>query len=95
MDMSGCACGSDPPLPPCHAGSHVMASMNDLVNVAAVSETMRQMAREMAKAGLIEETIEDMFEDLEEDDVEVFHPIVICMPALKLGAVVLYDLHSS
>lgn len=47
----------------------IMRGMNKLVNLKETRETMKSMAREMSKAGLINEMMEDAFEDME-DDIE-------------------------
>ncbi|CAE7682155.1 chmp3, partial [Symbiodinium microadriaticum] len=48
----------------------VMQSMNELLNMSEVRHIMNDMAREMARAGLIEETINDAFESVEPEGLE-------------------------
>jgi charged multivesicular body protein 3 len=48
----------------------VMSAMNELVKVPEIQATMRELAHEMAKAGLIEETIDDAMGMLDEDGIE-------------------------
>lgn len=40
----------------------VMKSMNDLLKIGAMQEGMRNLAREMMRAGLIEEMVDDTME---------------------------------
>lgn len=40
----------------------VMKSMNDLMKIGAMQEGMRNLAREMMRAGLIEEMVDDAME---------------------------------
>mmetsp|Transcript_48274 Transcript_48274/g.121538 ORF Transcript_48274/g.121538 Transcript_48274/m.121538 type:complete len:214 (-) Transcript_48274:206-847(-) len=47
--------------------AEVMEKMNKLCTAPQLQRSMMVMAREMEKAGLIEEMIEDTFEDLDED----------------------------
>jgi charged multivesicular body protein 3 len=48
--------------------TEVMASMQSLIRVPEVAATMRDMSREMMKAGIIEEMLEETFEGLEDQD---------------------------
>eukprot|EP00946_MAST-07B_sp_MAST-7B-sp1_P001742 g1742.t1 len=48
----------------------VMQAMSKVVRMPAVAEACQAMAREMSKAGIIQEMQEDMFEMLEPDDME-------------------------
>ena len=48
----------------------VMQAMSKVVRLPAVAEACQQMAREMSKAGIIQEMQDDMFEMLEPDDME-------------------------
>lgn len=54
--------------------AEVMGAMNAAVKVPTIQATMRDMSREMQKAGLIEEmvddTLETVFDDVEEEEVE-------------------------
>lgn len=50
--------------------TEIMTSMGRLVSAPAIAETMRNMAREMERAGLIEEMMEDTMEMMDDDDVE-------------------------
>ena len=45
--------------------AEIMASMNKLVNIKEINETMSTMAREMERAGLVDEIIGDTLESLE------------------------------
>lgn len=48
-----------------------MKTVNDLVRVPELNQTMQQMSREMMKAGLIEETMGEMLDDvMDTDDIE-------------------------
>ncbi|XP_059469187.1 charged multivesicular body protein 3 [Neocloeon triangulifer] len=48
--------------------TEVMTSMQHLVRVPEVAATMRDMSREMMKAGIIEEMLEETFEGLEDQE---------------------------
>lgn len=48
----------------------VMQAMSEVVRLPVVAEACQSMAREMSKAGIIQEMQEDMFEMLEPDDME-------------------------
>ena len=51
----------------------VMKSMNQLMKVGAMHEGMQNMAREMMKAGLIEDMVDDAMDDItdaQEEDVD-------------------------
>lgn len=50
--------------------AEVMGAMNKLVNLAEVSETMRSMAREMEKAGLVEEIVGDALDSMEPEGLD-------------------------
>lgn len=50
--------------------AEVMKNMQSLVKVSEVSNTMRELSKEMMKAGIIEEMMEDAFDVLEDDDME-------------------------
>lgn len=48
-----------------------MQAMNRLVKVQEISETMRELSKEMTKAGIIDEMMEETLEGLdEEEDLE-------------------------
>jgi charged multivesicular body protein 3 len=46
------------------ASSEMMATMNELIKVAEVRETMMGMSKEMAKAEFMQENVQEMFDDL-------------------------------
>ncbi|CAB3369497.1 charged multivesicular body protein 3 [Cloeon dipterum] len=48
--------------------TEVMTSMQHLVRVPEVAATMRELSREMMKAGIIEEMLEETFEGLEDQE---------------------------
>ncbi|CAH1258051.1 charged multivesicular body protein 3-like [Branchiostoma lanceolatum] len=48
--------------------TEVMKYMQNLVKVPEIQATMRDMSREMMKAGIIEEMLDDTFESLEDDE---------------------------
>jgi charged multivesicular body protein 3 len=48
----------------------VMSSMNKLVNIPEITTSMRGMAREMEKAGLIQELVDDTMADIEDPEIE-------------------------
>lgn len=50
--------------------TQVMQSMQKLVKVPEIMATMRDMSKEMMKAGILEEMMEDAMETVDEDDVE-------------------------
>ncbi|GFN80647.1 charged multivesicular body protein 3 [Plakobranchus ocellatus] len=50
--------------------TEVMQSMQQLIKVPEIQATMRDMSKEMMKAGIIEEMLEDTMETLEDDDLE-------------------------
>lgn len=50
--------------------THVMQAMQRLVKVPEIQATMRELSKEMMKAGIIEEMLEDTMEGLEDDDLE-------------------------
>lgn len=48
-----------------------MKTVNDLIKVPELNQTMQTMSREMMKAGLIEETMGEMMDDVfDTDDIE-------------------------
>ena len=51
--------------------TEVMSMMNQLIKLPEVSATMSAMAREMERAGLVEEMISDTFAAIEPDDLEI------------------------
>lgn len=50
--------------------TQVMQAMSNLVKVPQIQATMRELSKEMTKAGIIEEMIDDTFDAVEEDDLE-------------------------
>mmetsp|Transcript_3051 Transcript_3051/g.4666 ORF Transcript_3051/g.4666 Transcript_3051/m.4666 type:complete len:223 (-) Transcript_3051:610-1278(-) len=50
--------------------SEIMQSMNDLIKMPEVAKVMSTMAREMAKAGLIEDMVEEAISFGESDDLD-------------------------
>ncbi|XP_070541355.1 charged multivesicular body protein 3-like [Ptychodera flava] len=46
----------------------VMKAMQTLIKIPEISATMRELSKEMMKAGIIEEMMEDTFESLEDED---------------------------
>jgi len=48
--------------------TEVMSSMQALVRVPEVAATMRDLSREMMRAGIIEEMLEETFEGLEDQE---------------------------
>ncbi|KAI0242033.1 Charged multivesicular body protein 3 [Lamellibrachia satsuma] len=48
--------------------TEVMQSMQQLVSVSEISGTMRELSKEMMKAGIIEEMTDDMFASTMDDD---------------------------
>lgn len=51
--------------------TEVMKVMQNLVKIPEIQATMRELSKEMMKAGIIEEMLEDTFESMEdEDDME-------------------------
>lgn len=49
----------------------VMKTVNDLIRVPELNQTMQSMSREMMKAGLIEETMGEMMDDMfDTDEIE-------------------------
>lgn len=50
--------------------AEIMGSMNKLVNVKEISETMRDMAREMERAGLVDEIIGETMDSMDEEGVD-------------------------
>lgn len=50
--------------------ARVTQIMNNLIRVPELAQTMRQLTREMDKAGLLEEMMEDTFDTLDEDVAE-------------------------
>jgi len=50
--------------------THVMQAMQQLVKIPEIQATMRELSKEMMKAGIIEEMLEDTMEGLEDDDLE-------------------------
>lgn len=71
--------------------AEVMKSMQDLVKVSDVAASMRELSKEMMKAGLIEEMVDDAFEtmddqeELEEEAQEEVDKILWELTAGKLG----------
>ncbi|KAL6080565.1 Vacuolar protein-sorting-associated protein 24 [Balamuthia mandrillaris] len=58
LKVSGCLAKS----------AQVMGSMNRLVKVGPIMQTIQTMQREMEKAGMIEEMVEDMWDDEEVEE---------------------------
>lgn len=54
--------------------AEIMAMMNNLVRLPELQGMMMAMAREMEKAGLIDEVIQDTLEDLGEEDLDEVRP---------------------
>lgn len=50
--------------------TEVMQSMQQLIKLPEIQATMREMSKEMMKAGIIEEMLDDTMETLEDDDLE-------------------------
>ncbi|KAK7109624.1 charged multivesicular body protein 3-like [Littorina saxatilis] len=50
--------------------TQVMNSMQQLVKVPEVMATMREMSKEMMKAGILEEMLEDTMDVMDDDDLE-------------------------
>ncbi|KAI1720179.1 snf7 domain-containing protein [Ditylenchus destructor] len=48
----------------------VMKSMQQLIKIPEMMQTMREMAKEMTKVGIMEEMIEETFESLEPEELE-------------------------
>eukprot|EP00038_Savillea_parva_P006874 m.166476 g.166476 ORF g.166476 m.166476 type:complete len:211 (-) comp12692_c0_seq1:1295-1927(-) len=49
--------------------SRVMKAMNNMVNMRTISETMRDLEREMMKAGVIEEMVGDTMDTMDDEDL--------------------------
>jgi charged multivesicular body protein 3 len=50
--------------------TEVMKSMNTLMRVPEIRETMMELSKEMTKAGIMEEMLEDTFESMEEEGLD-------------------------
>ncbi|MGH0120100.1 UNVERIFIED_CONTAM: hypothetical protein FKN15_062790 [Acipenser sinensis] len=48
--------------------TEVMKAMHNLVKIPEIQATMRELSKEMTKAGIIEEMLEDTFEGMEDQD---------------------------
>jgi charged multivesicular body protein 3 len=48
--------------------AEVMKSMSELIKVSDVAATMREMSKEMMKAGIIEEMLDDVFESVDDQE---------------------------
>ncbi|XP_075050090.1 charged multivesicular body protein 3 isoform X2 [Mixophyes fleayi] len=48
--------------------TEVMKAMQNLVKIPEIQATMRELSKEMMKAGIIEEMLEDVFEGMEDQD---------------------------
>ncbi|KAJ8382456.1 hypothetical protein SKAU_G00032340 [Synaphobranchus kaupii] len=48
--------------------TEVMKSMQNLVKIPEIQATMRELSKEMMKAGIIEEMLEDTFEGMEDEE---------------------------
>ncbi|KFR04528.1 Charged multivesicular body protein 3, partial [Nipponia nippon] len=48
--------------------TEVMKAMQNLVKIPEIQATMRELSKEMMKAGIIEEMLEDTFESLEDQE---------------------------
>ncbi|KAG8546480.1 hypothetical protein GDO81_018826 [Engystomops pustulosus] len=48
--------------------TEVMKAMQNLVKIPEIQATMRDLSKEMMKAGIIEEMLEDTFEGMEDQD---------------------------
>lgn len=47
-----------------------MATMQRLVKVPEIQSSMRELSKEMTRAGIMEEMMEDTFDDLDQEDME-------------------------
>ncbi|XP_061183998.1 charged multivesicular body protein 3-like [Saccostrea echinata] len=50
--------------------TEVMKSMQALIKIPEIQATMREMSKEMMKAGILEEMLEDTMETLDDDELE-------------------------
>ncbi|XP_030641770.1 charged multivesicular body protein 3 isoform X2 [Chanos chanos] len=50
------------------ASTDVMKAMQNLVKIPEIQATMRDLSKEMMKAGIIEEMLDDTFESMEDDE---------------------------
>ncbi|XP_078267313.1 charged multivesicular body protein 3 [Rhinoraja longicauda] len=50
--------------------TEVMKAMQNLVKIPEIQATMRDLSKEMMKAGIIDEMLEDTFESMEDEDME-------------------------
>lgn len=48
--------------------TEVMATMQRLIRIPEVAQTMQDMSKEMMKAGIIEEMLDETFEDMEDSE---------------------------
>lgn len=66
--------------------TEIMASMNKLMKVSEIQDTMQKMSTEMMKAGVIEEMTQDAMEALDEsDDEEVSAPPLTRPPSPRMS----------
>ena len=50
--------------------SEIMAIMNKAVKLDAIGQTMRELAKEMETAGIIDELVDEAFADMDDEDAE-------------------------
>lgn len=50
--------------------TQIMTQMQKLIKIPEIQATMQTMAKEMMKAGIIEEMVEETMEQMEDDDIE-------------------------
>lgn len=63
------------------SSTQVMHTMNELMKIPELKETMSKLSREMEKAGLIQELVDDAFASIE---VTTIHKFIISLPSLLL-----------
>lgn len=66
------------------SSTQVMHTMNELMKIPELKETMSKLSREMEKAGLIQELVDDAFASIEVTTTITIHKLIISLPSLLL-----------
>jgi charged multivesicular body protein 3 len=75
--------------------TEIMGAMNKLVNVKEISETMRDMSREMERAGLVDEIIGDAMDSMDDEGVDAEADLEIDKVISEITAGVLFSAGSA
>ena len=75
--------------------SEIMAIMNKAVKLDAIGQTMRELAKEMETAGIIDELVDEAFADMDDEDAEEEgHFAIEQVLATCLASLTHYSMHT-